>query len=91
MKKFSDYSAKQQRENNFGNNYITIEGMLSAPFSTHTEEHFKKCLETVPKINELMIDKNKCDNEQHYQEVKMMADVLLSMAMIERRLGMVKN
>lgn len=91
MKKFSDYSAKQQRENNFGNNYITIEGMLSAPFSTHTEEHFKRCLDEVPRINELMIDRNKCDNEQHYQQVKLMADVLLSMAMIERRLGMVKN
>ena len=38
-----------------------------------------------------MIDENKCDNEEHYQKVLIMADLCLSMAMIERRLGLVNK
>jgi hypothetical protein len=85
-----EFTPKQFKENNFGNNYITIQSMLSADFANHTDEHFKKCLDVVPTINKLFIDKDKCDNEQHYKEVLAMADMLLSMAIIERRLGIVK-
>lgn len=89
MKK--NYTPKQMKSNNFGNNFITIECMLSADFANQTPEHFKKCLDEVPKINRLMIDKSKCDNEDHYQKVLMMANLTLSMAMIERRMGIVQS
>lgn len=79
------------QNNNMGNNYITIEGMLSAPYKEHTAKQFVKCLKEVSNINRLMIDKRKCDNEEHYQKVLMMADFCLAMAMIDRRLGIVNE
>lgn len=91
MKKAHEYTPKQHKQNNFGNNYITIESILSADFANHTPEHFKKCLEVVPTINEALIDKSKCDNEKHYQEVLFMANTFLSLAMMERRAGLVKQ
>jgi hypothetical protein len=89
MKK--DYAPKQFKTNNFGNNFITIESILSADFKNHTKEYFKRCLDEVPKINRLLIDKSKCDNDEHYDKVLAMADMCLSMAMIERRMGLVKQ
>ena len=77
--------------NNLGNNYITIECLLSAPFHEHSPELFAKCLAEVPKINRLLIDRRKCDNEEHYQRVLVMADVCLKMAMIERRMTIVNE
>ncbi|EIX9709522.1 hypothetical protein BB542_23785 [Escherichia coli] len=77
--------------NNLGNNYITIESILSAPFHEHSPELFAKCLAEVPKINRLLIDRRKCDNEEHYQRVLVMADVSLKMAMIERRMKIVNE
>lgn len=91
MNKANKYTPKQHLTNNFGNNFITIESMLSAQFKEHTNEHFKKCLDEVPNINKLLIDKTKCDNEEHYKKVLAMADLCLSMAMIERRIGLVNN
>lgn len=79
------------QNNNLGNNYITIESMLSAPFHEHSPELFAKCLREVPKINRLLIDRRKCDNEEHYQRVLVMADVCLKMAMIERRMKIVNE
>lgn len=79
------------QNNNLGNNYITIECLLSAPFHEHSPEHFAKCLAEVPKINRLLIDRRKCDNEEHYQRVLVMADVSLKMAMIERRMKIVNE
>jgi hypothetical protein len=87
----ADYTPEQFKANNFGNNFITIQSMLSADFAAHTDEHFAQCLDEVPKLNELLIDKAKCDNEEHYKQVLLMANVCLSMAMIERRLGVVKR
>lgn len=87
MKKAHEYTPKQHRSNNFGNNHITIASMLSADFANQTNEHFSLCLEQVDKINRLLIDKNKCDNETHYEKVVLLANACLSMAMIERRLG----
>jgi len=91
MKKSHQYTPKQHLTNNFGNNFITAESMLSADFKNQTEEHFKECLKQVPVINNLFISKNKCDNDKHYEEIKTIADICLTMAMIERRLGIVKN
>ncbi|EHW7011961.1 hypothetical protein K2U42_004505 [Salmonella enterica] len=79
------------QNNNLGNNYITIECMLSAPYHEHSPELFAKCLAEVPKINRLLIDKRKCDNEEHYQRVLAAADMCLSMAMIERRMKIVNE
>ncbi|CQU01679.1 MULTISPECIES: hypothetical protein [Enterobacteriaceae] len=79
------------QNNNLGNNYITIECLLSAPFHEHSPELFAKCLAEVPKINRLLIDRRKCDNEEHYQRVLVMADVSLKMAMIERRMKIVNE
>lgn len=79
------------QNNNLGNNYITIECLLSAPFHEHSPEHFAKCLAEVPKINRLLIDRRKCDNEEHYQRVLVIADVSLKMAMIERRMKIVNE
>lgn len=76
---------------NMGNNYITIEGMMSAPYKEHSPELFSQCLKEVSNINRLLIDKRKCDNEEHYQKVLMVADMCLSMMMIERRLGIVNE
>ena len=73
-------------DNFAGNHKITIESMLSADFANHTQEHFKKCLDTVPQINKLLISKDKCDNEKHYQDTLLVADMLLSLSMIEKRL-----
>lgn len=87
----TDYSPKQFKFNNFGNNFITVESMLSADFVSHEKEQFAKCLDIVPKINELIIDKAKCDSEEHYKQVLFLANICLSMAMIERRLGVVKR
>lgn len=89
MKKAHEYTPKQHLTNNFGNNFITLESMLSADFKKQSNEHFEKCLKLVPVISSLLISKDKCDNEKHYQEVKAVADLCLSMAMIERRLGIV--
>lgn len=89
MKK--NYAPRQFKKNNFGNNFITIESMLSADFASQTPEQFARCLDVVPKINELLIDKSKCDNENHCKEILLLANVSLSLAMIERRMGVVKN
>ena len=89
MKK--QFSPKDFKTNNFGNNHITIECLFSADFKNQTEEHFKECLKNVPVINNLFISKNKCDNDKHYEQIKTIADICLTMAMIERRLGIVKN
>lgn len=91
MKKAHEYTPQQLNSNNFGNNHITIESLLSANFSNQTDEHFGICLKLVPKINQLLISRDKCDSDKHYQEVKTVADICLSMAMIERRLGVVKQ
>jgi len=90
MKK-KTFKANDFINNNLGNNYITVKGMLSAPYAEHSDDHFRKCLNEATKINRLMIDKSKCDNEKHYQKVLVMADLCLSMAMIERRLGIVNK
>ncbi|EBS4637000.1 hypothetical protein R3G25_004537 [Salmonella enterica] len=76
---------------NMGNNYITLECMMSAPFHEHSPELFAKCLAEVPKINRLLIDRRKCENKEHYEKVLMVADMCLSMMMIERRLGIVNE
>lgn len=91
MKKASYYTKKQLNTNNFGNNLITIECFLSADFKNQTEEHFNSCLEQAEKINSLLIDRNKCDNEEHYQQILFLANAFLKMSMIERRIGIVKN
>ncbi|ENY2968227.1 hypothetical protein ACFW7X_004469 [Salmonella enterica] len=79
------------KTNNMGNNYITIEGMMSANYKEHDSSLFSKCLKEVGNINRLLIDKRKCDNEKHYNEVLMVADICLAMMMIERRLGIVNE
>ncbi|WP_136419503.1 hypothetical protein [Herbaspirillum sp. ST 5-3] len=89
MKK--NFTPAQFKKNNFGNNFITIESMLAADFANQTDEQFAKCLDTVPVINKLLIDKSKCDNEQHYKEILLLANTTLSLAMIERRMRIVKN
>ena len=84
MKK--QFSPKDFKTNNFGNNHITIECLFSADFKNQTDEHFKRCLSEVPNINKLLIDKSKCDNEEHYQQVLCLADTLFSMVLLEKRL-----
>lgn len=90
MKK-KTFKAQDFLNNNVGNNYITVKVMLSAPYAEHSDDHFRKFLNEATKINRLMIDKSKCDSDEHYQKVLAMADLCLSMAMIERRLGLVNK
>ena len=91
MKKANHYTPKQFKTNNFGNNFITAESFLSADFKNQTEEHFKECLKQVPTINNLLIARDKCDSVEHYEQVKAFADICFSLAMIERRIGIVNN
>lgn len=80
------FTPSQFKKNNFANNHITVECMFSADFKNQTEEHFKKCLEQVPKVNRLLIDKSKCDNEEHYNRILCLADTLFTMTLLEKRL-----
>lgn len=79
------------KNSSLDNHLITINSMLSHDYKILTKEEFDKCLEVVPKINEAIICKRKCDNEENYKRVLDMANVCLKMALIERRLGLVKH
>lgn len=80
---------KFYKNESLDNTLITINSMLNADYKSKTDEEFKKCLETVPKINELFICKRKCGSKKEYERVLFMANLSLSLAMIERRLGLV--
>jgi hypothetical protein len=80
------FSPKDFKTNNFGNNFITMESLLSADFKNQTDEQFKRCLSEVQNINKLLVDKSKCDNEEHYKQVLALADTLLTMTLLEKRM-----
>jgi hypothetical protein len=65
--------------------------MMSAHYKEHTAKQFVKCLKEVSNINRLMIDKRKCDNEEHYQKSVDDGRFCLAMAMIDRMLGIVNE
>lgn len=77
------------RNSSMDNHLITVNSFLNADYKNKTEEEFKECLDTVPNINRLLICRRKCGNKENYERVLQLANVCLSMAMIERRLGVV--
>lgn len=89
MKK--DFTPKQFMTNNFGNNFITLESMLSADFANQTNEHFEVCLGKAEEITRLFFSNGNFDNNNHKEEVVAVATMCLKMAMIERRVGLYKE
>lgn len=85
------YTPEQFKRNNSSNDFITVQSMLSAilsvDFASQTDEQFAKYLDTVPKINELLIDRSKCDSDEDYRRALLLANICLSKAMIEKRIG----
>lgn len=82
---------KFYKNQSMDNHLITINSFLSADFKNKTEKEFKECLDLVPEINKLIICKRKCGSKKEYENTLSMANICLSMAMIERRLGYVEH
>ena len=77
------------KNSSMDNHLITINSMLRHDYKSITKEDFDKCLLNLSDINKIIIDKNKCDNNENYKRVLDLADVCLKMALIERKLGLV--
>lgn len=88
------FRGKDFKKGNFrsdlDNHLITINSILNVDYTTKTKEEFKQVLDKIPYFNSLLISRSKCDSEEHYQKVLDIANMSLTLAIIDRRMGFVK-